>query len=287
MDRRTFLTTMLQGTLAATMLPHSISPLLIAQYASQHHLGEIHQQSMKIAALGIGRFGILCSRLLAYSVHNIICHEVPSNRRHASSVDFSQLPQSIQQADLLFLIADTSELSSAYLLTICIDRAASTGQQAVMVGPHATTLHSALSLRYSPPPACTVAETVMARNLVALVADLVNIDNFVGIDQADVKEIMCSGSRGLFAYSEATGTNRGAKACLQALEQLQHLGLNSANCRSAMACIYGSPNLHLDDYHQAITNLDNQFSPEINFVFGAVTDERLADSVRVAILAMQ
>ncbi len=289
MDRRTFLTTMLQGTtLAATLLPHSISPLLIAQYASLHHLGGDLPQDMRIAALGVGRFGALCSRMLAYSVRNICCHEVTSSWHHTGSVDFSQLPLATQQPDLLFLLADASQPSSASQLTTCIDAVTAAGLQTVVIGPSADNLHSTRSPDCTSLPVCTIANPTTARDLVALVADLANTDSFVGIDHGDIKAILRSGNLGLFSCSEATGADRGSRACSQALERLQQQGVNSANCRGAIACIYGSPTMPFDYYAQAVSVMDGYFSNDISFVFGAIPDEHLAaDTIKVAVLAMR
>lgn len=96
MDRRVFLTTMLQGSLAAAQLPNSISPLLIAQYGSLSHFGQNNQQKMHISAVGIGTFGAYCTRLLAYSVHNISCYEVLPGVQSIATPDFSGLNSAIQ-----------------------------------------------------------------------------------------------------------------------------------------------------------------------------------------------
>ncbi|ACD93749.1 FtsZ/tubulin family protein [Trichlorobacter lovleyi] len=290
MDRRTFLTTMLQGTtLAATLLPHSISPLLIKQYASLRHLGGDSYQNVRISTLGINSLGAVFSRLLAYSIQNVCCYEVLSDQLRSGNLDFSSLNRTIQQTDLLFLFADTTDPASDSLLSSCINTTAAAGVQSVVVGPYSTDRPlSALPLTCSTPPHCFVVHHTTARDLVALVADLANTDSFVGIDHGDIKAILRSGNLGLFSCSEATGADRGSRACSQALERLQQQGVNSANCRGAMACIYGSPTMPFDYYAQAVSVMDGYFSNDISFVFGAIPDEHLAaDTIKVAILAMR
>ncbi|WP_281184868.1 hypothetical protein [Trichlorobacter lovleyi] len=285
MDRRTFLTTILQGTLAATLLPHSISPLLIAQYASLHHLGGDVPQDMRISALGIDKFGACCSRLLAYSVQNVSCHEMTSCQLSSGNLDFPILNHAIQQTDLLFLFADATNPASDSLLSSCANAAAAAGVQSVVVGPHKT--GHPLST-HSTPAKCLVVNPTTARNLVALVADLANTDSFVGIDHGDIKAILRSGNQALFASSTATGEDRGILASRHALDQLQKEGLDSAKCCGAMACIYGAPSMPFDYYAQAISVLDGYFSNDISFVFGAIPDEHLAaDTIRIDILAMR
>lgn len=286
MDRRTFLANMLQGSLAAALLPNSISPLLIAQYASLHHPDGESPEGMRISAIGIGRFGANCTRLLAYSTQNISCHEMSIRPQRYGSAELFELNRALQQSDLLFLLADTKQPLCSNQLTTCIEAAAASGVQAVIVGPHTPDIHR------QPTPAslpchCIAAAPSIARDLVALVADLVATDSFVGIDHADVKAILGSGSYGLFISKQSSGPERGALACKQALNSLQQCGIDSATCRGAIACIYGSPDMPFDVYHQAITTLDSYFPADLNFVFGCLVDEQLGESVKVDILAMQ
>lgn len=289
MDRREFLTTMLQGSLAAALLPNSITPLLIAQYASLHHLGGNPGQQMRIDAVGIGQFGSCCTRLLAYSTHTISCREVPLDPRRATIPDLAELNSSLLHGDLLFLLADVTQLSSEPTLAACCHAAAAAGVQTVMVGPHPPEFETLISAICPPqpfPPHCTVADPRIASQLVALVADLVDTDSFVGIDHGDVKAILRSGNHGIFACKEATGAGRGQLASQQALEELERHGIRATTCRGAMACIYGNPNMTFDDYAQASTVLDEYFPHDISFVFGSIVKEHLADVIKVTILAM-
>jgi hypothetical protein len=287
MDRRTFLTTMMQGTFAAALLPNSISPFLIAQYGSLSHFGDNYQQRMRISAVGIGTFGAYCTRLLAYSVHNISCYEISPGLQRLASPDFAGLNSAIQHTDLLFLLADATQSSNKALLTACADAATAAGIQTVVLSPHVTAFHSSQPFASSALPLCSVEDPSTARDLVALVADLVNTDSFVGIDHGDVMAILRSGSQGVLAVKEASGVDRGDLASRDVLEQLQKQAIDTANCRGAMACIYGGSKMTFDDYGQAITVLDDYFPHDTTFVFGSVVDKRLGDAVRVAILAMK
>lgn len=286
MDRRTFLANMLQGSLAAASLPNSISPLLIAQYASLHHPDGESPEGMRISAIGIGNFGANCTRLLAYSTQNISCHEMSIHPQRYCSAERSELNRALQQSDLLFLLADTKQPLCSHQVTTCIEAAAASGVQVVIVDPHAPDIHRQ-TIPASLPCHCRAATPSIARSLVALVADLVATDSFVGIDHGDVKTILESGSHGLFTSKQASGSERGALACKQALEHLQQCGIDSATCRGAIACIYGSPDMPFDVYHQAVTALDSYFPSDLNFVFGCLVDKQSGDSVKVDILAMQ
>lgn len=281
MDRRTFLTSMLKGSLAAALLPNSISPLLITQYASLHHPDGESSQGMRISAIGIGAFGAYCTRLLAYSVQDINCHVVAPRQHSLGILDIIGLNNAIQQCDLLFLIADTTQPLCGHQLTSCIEAATAAGIQVVVVGPH-----QRQSITDSRPCHCIAAKPSTARSLVALVAGLVATDSFVGVDPADVKAILKSGNHGTFTSKQALGSESGTLACKQVLEHLQQYGIDSATCRGAIACIYGDSNMTFDVYHQAITALDNAFPSDLNVVFGCLVDEQLGDIARMDILAI-
>lgn len=285
MDRRTFLTTMLQGSFAAALFPNGISPLLITQYASLHHPVTDLLQDMRISVIGIGTFGASCTRLLAYSVQNIRCHEVASHPKRLGIPEPSELNSSLLQCDLLFLLVDTTQPSCRYQLTTCVEAATTAGVQAIVIGPHAPDVQGRQMTTLSPLPYFIAADPRTVRNLVALVADLGNTDSFVGIDHGDLKAILKSGHQGTVVSKEIFGPNRAASAAAVVLDQLQNQGFDPANCCGAMACIYGSPSMPFDDYHQAIKMLDRYFSTDISFVFGSVVDEKLNDSIRLVILA--
>lgn len=289
MDRREFLTTMLQGSLAAAWWPKSIVSFLIAQYATRRYVGRNCGQSMRIGVLGIGQFGACCTRLLSCSATNISCREMSIDPQGAGNPDFSELNGSLQHSDLLFLPVDTLQPSSVSMLTACCGAAAAAGLQAVVIGPQAFDFkaHPPTACCSQPfPPHCTIVDPSTVSLLVKSVADLVNVDNSVGIDHGYIRAVLGSGGHGVFACKEAVGPNRGERASRQALEQLQRHGINTVNCRGAMACIYGTPTMTFDDYSQASTVLDDYFPHDITYVFSSIIDEHLADVIKVAVLAM-
>ncbi|MDK9718531.1 MAG: hypothetical protein OEL57_11590 [Trichlorobacter sp.] len=242
---------------------------------------------MRISAIGIGAFGAYCTRLLAYSVHNVCCHEVALYPQQICGSDLSRVDNVIQSNDLLFLLADTTQPSCGSVLAACIKIAATAGVQVVVIGPHLPLHQHSSSIVDSAVAYCTIPDPLSARNLVGLVSDLVNTNSFVGIDHGDIKAILQSGGHGIFASNEATGADSGTLACKQALEHLQQCGINATTCRGAMACIYGSPDMPFDLYSQAITALDSYFPTDLSFVFGTVVDEKINNVVRVSVLAMK
>jgi len=296
MDSRTFLTTMLQGSLAAALLPHSISSLLVTQSGPPSHFGETCQHKIRLSAIGIGTFGTYCTQLLAYSVPHISCHELRIDYQQYNLPDLSGLVNAIQHSDLLFLLADVSQTWCSSVLSACVDAAAEAGVQVVILGPNPPAYFQYSVCRPSSSPSCyCAADPLIARNLIAMVSDLVNTTTFfVGVDLADVKaslhSILRSGSNGIFINSEASGANRGMLASKKVLAQLEQQMTGSHNYRGAMACIYCNSDTYLKDFDQAIIELFRFFLPpsssEFNIIYNCVFDNSLHDSVRLAVMAI-
>ncbi|QOX77397.1 hypothetical protein FY034_00040 [Trichlorobacter lovleyi] len=292
MDRRTFLTTILQGSLAAALLPNSISSLLVTQYGQP----EICQQKMSISAIGVGSFGTYCTRLLAYSVPHISCHELRIDYQQHNIPDFSGLVNAIQHSDLLFMLADTAQPLCSSVLSACVDAAAEAGVQVVIIGPNfpAYLQYSVCKPNSSPSCYCA-ADPIIARNLIAMVSDLVNTTTFfAGVDFANVRaslhSILRSGSNGIFIIGEASGANKGVLASKKVLTQLEQQVTSSNSYRGAMACIYCNSETYLNDFDQAIIELFRFFIPPptngFNIIYNCVIDNSLLDAARVAVLAI-
>lgn len=296
MDRRTFLTTILQGSLAAALLPNSISSLLVTQYGPPSHFGETCQHKMRLSAIGIGTFGTYCTRLLAYSVPHINCHELRIDYQQYNPPDLSGLVNAIQHSDLLFLLADTSQPWCSSILSACVDAAAEAGVQAVILGPNPPAYLQYSVCRSNVLPSCyCAADPIIARNLIAMVSDLVNTTTFfAGVDFANVRaslhSILRSGSNGIFIIGEASGANKGVLASKKVLAQLEQLVIGSNSYHGAMACIYCNSDTHVNDFDQAIVELFRFFLPPstngFNIIYNCVIDNSLHDSVRVAVLAI-
>lgn len=296
MDRRAFLTTILQDSIAAALLPNSISSLLVAQYGQPSHFGKICQQKMDISAIGIGAFGTYCTRLLAYSVPNINCYDLRIDYQQYNTPDLSGLVNAIQHSDLLFLLADAAQPWCSSVLSACVDAAAKAGVQVVILGPNLPPYFQFSVCRSNSSAPCYCADDpLVARNLIAMVSDLVNTTTFfAGVDFADVREslhsILRSGSNGIFISGEASGANKGVLASKKVLEQLEQQVTGSNSCCGAMACIYCNSNTYLNDFDQVIIELFRFFLPPptngFNIIYNCVIDNSLHDSVRVALLAI-
>lgn len=287
MDRRMFLTTMLQGSLATALLPDSITSLLITPYAFPYDVTGSYQPNMKILAIGIDAFGAYAARLLAYSTQHVCCCELtPHAQLHQGHV-LRGLDTAIQQSNLLFLLADVTQPSSASALAACLEAAEGVGIQATVITPDTASYQHPYPFVGSVVSYCSVPDPMAARNLVSMVADLANID---GIDYDYVKPVLQSGRSRHFASYQAAGAERGAVAGQGVLAKLQQQIQDDQVCSGAMACIYCDANTYQRDFDQAITELFCFFLPnstnKFNILYNCVIDEKLVDEVRVVVLAI-
>jgi len=128
MDRRAFLTNMLHGTLATILTPEIVPQLLIRQYAAIPQVDWNSAETARITAIGIGRFGASCTRLLAYNTTNVTCHDVIFNPATSSDTSgINRLFKSIRGSNLLFLLTSYDDPYCEAIFTACVETAESVG----------------------------------------------------------------------------------------------------------------------------------------------------------------
>lgn len=290
MDRRKFLTTMLQGSLASVLLPNSIAPLLVAQHDKSYHDAGNYQQNLHISAIGIGAYGSTCTRLLASSGHAIDCCELPSPSPLFCITDAARLVTASPQAELLFLFADTRQHQSSDMLKTYVDSASRSGVQVVVVSPQPPDHKILPILTNSEALHCTEPDPVAASSMITTVSDIANYGSFIGIDTGDVKAILQKGNTSVFASAHATGPSRGSLASQSVLAQLEQQVGESDIYNGAVACIYCNSDTYFHDFDQAIIELFRFFLPnstsKFNIIYNCVIDNSLHDSVRVSVLAV-
>ena len=133
MDRRTFLTTRLQGRIASVVLPKRITSLLKPSNAAPCLVDNNLPQNMHISAVELGAFGLSCTRILTRSARKIPCYQLDSTQLQHCTANVSDFMSVYPETDLLFLFADTHLELSANILKAYLDSVS--GIQTVVIGP--------------------------------------------------------------------------------------------------------------------------------------------------------
>jgi cell division protein FtsZ len=116
------------------------------------------------------------------------------------------------------------------------------------------------------------------------IADLILTPGLINLDFADVNTVMQHSGPALMAMGTAGGENRAVRATERAMTSpLLDWSINGA--RGVLLNITGGPDLTLYEVNEAANMISNAVASDANIIFGAVIHPRLADEVRVTIIA--
>jgi cell division protein FtsZ len=116
------------------------------------------------------------------------------------------------------------------------------------------------------------------------IADLILTPGLINLDFADVNTVMQHSGPALMAMGTAGGENRAVRATERAMASpLLDWSINGA--RGVLLNITGGPDLTLFEVNEAANMISNAVAADANIIFGAVIHPRLADEVRVTVIA--
>ena len=124
------------------------------------------------------------------------------------------------------------------------------------------------------------------RHLAASVSRLITQTGVACIDSGDVVSLLRSGRRGFMGVGVGSGEASGRTAAMLAVERLHRQGMNTAGCRGALVCVYGSSLMGMDDFDDAVRVVQGFFAADAAIISGILVDEYLGQSARVTLLAV-
>lgn len=300
MDRRAFLTNMLHGTLATLLTPGIVPQLLIRQYAARTQIDWSSEDVARITAIGIGQSGASCTRLLAYNMTNITCHDVVFNPTTTSNTsDLASLFTSIRESDLLFLVTSYDDPYCEAIFAACVETAESVGVLTVGVVPQSdnTKLTSSASGAIFALPSSQ--RTPYARQqhipptnnvafqLVTSISSFLLTQGYIGIDFADVTAILRSGKSGWLGVGTASGERKVRSTASVALEDLNKQGVDFSKCSGLLACLHTSLNPPAVDFLDELAEpIVTYLGTDIGVLINYSTEIRAGSSDRVVIIAI-
>jgi cell division protein FtsZ len=122
-------------------------------------------------------------------------------------------------------------------------------------------------------------------NAVQGISDLITVHGIVNVDFADVRTIMGSQGMALMGTGRASGTKRAMEAMQAAINSplLEDVTLDGA--MGLLVNITGGPDLTLNEVNEAVTMAQSAADGDANIIFGSVIDERMADEVKITVIA--
>ena len=123
------------------------------------------------------------------------------------------------------------------------------------------------------------------RQAVQGISDIITVPGLINVDFADVKTIMEGMGMALMGTGAATGENRALEATQRAISSplLEEASIEGA--KGLLVNVTGGTDLTLFEVNEAMSIIHDAADPDANIIFGAVLDERLADEMRITVIA--
>lgn len=128
-----------------------------------------------------------------------------------------------------------------------------------------------------------VADDVLRQGIQGI-SELITVPGLINLDFADVRTIMAEGGAALMAVGTAEGEDRAIKAAQQAITS-KLLDVTIDGARGILFNVTGGANMTLYEVNQAAAIIKETAHPDVNLIFGAVIDEKMADTIRVTVIA--
>jgi cell division protein FtsZ len=117
------------------------------------------------------------------------------------------------------------------------------------------------------------------------ISDLIIVPGLINLDFADVKTIMSGMGMALMGTGSAAGENRAVEAARRAISSRLLEDGTIQGARGVLINITGGRDLLLHEVSEASSIIQEAADPEANIIFGAVLDERMAEEVKITVIA--
>ncbi len=123
------------------------------------------------------------------------------------------------------------------------------------------------------------------RQAVQGISDIITVPGLINVDFADVKTIMAGMGMALMGTGAAAGENRALEATQRAISSplLEEASIEGA--KGLLVNVTGGTDLTLFEVNEAMSIIHDSADPDANIIFGAVLDERLADEMKITVIA--
>jgi cell division protein FtsZ len=128
-----------------------------------------------------------------------------------------------------------------------------------------------------------VADDVL-RHGVQSISDLINIEQYINLDFADVTAVMMNAGYAHMGIGEASGKDKAMEAAKSAISS-PLLETTITGAKGILVCITASPDIPLEDIDVASSFITSEAAEGANVIWGAAFDESLEDTMKVTIIA--
>jgi cell division protein FtsZ len=117
------------------------------------------------------------------------------------------------------------------------------------------------------------------------ISELVTVHGLINLDFADVRSVMADMGMAMMGAGRASGEDRATEAAERAISSPLLEGNSINGARGLLINITGGPDLSLYEVNEAASLIQEEAHEDANIIFGAVIDEKIADEIRVTVIA--
>ena len=131
--------------------------------------------------------------------------------------------------------------------------------------------------------AFTQADEVLRQGIQGI-SELITVPGLINLDFADVRSIMSEGGAALMAIGTGSGEDRARKAAEMAITN-KLLDITIDGAHGILFNVTGGEDMTLFEVNEAAAIIKESAHPDVNFIFGAVTDPSMKDEIRITVVA--
>lgn len=117
------------------------------------------------------------------------------------------------------------------------------------------------------------------------ISELVTTHGLINLDFADVRSIMAEMGMAMMGAAAASGESRAVEAAQRAISSPLLEDVSIKGARGLLINVTGGPEMSLYEVNEAASLIQEEAHEDANIIFGAVIDDKLADEIRVTVIA--
>ena len=123
------------------------------------------------------------------------------------------------------------------------------------------------------------------RQAIQGISDLILVPGLINLDFADVKTIMSGMGVAMMGTATAEGNTRAIDAANRAISSPLLEDASVKGARGVIINVTGGPDMSLLEVNEALTIIQESAHEDANIIFGAVVDPKLANKVKITVIA--
>jgi hypothetical protein len=296
------------------LLSVGIGPELLTSLVIQLHpqqllpVGEVGT-GLRVVVVGIGAIGASEANLLATRLRGASCYGVMLGEGGSPTNEIVALCDAVRNSDFVILVSGFEDNTTKHLVGWVVQTAGESGLFTLIFSPELDNGYVFPDWGQASVAVCQIAEAsidvdyavsgysrsnapkierVVRMTLIRELVQLVVQQGIIGIDYADVKQILASGAIVRAGTGIATDTGCGGEAARLAFEMLERQGVYLATARGFLVFVTASSLMSMADFDKTNGTIEATIENncDADFIVGIIFDETMGNTIKVTVLSV-